>query len=94
MNRKDTICTPTLSPYEAVFFGGLRTESDFDTVEKIYTAFNEAHGDIRDSSPLWYTLWLLTTCWNAGRIEGIRMERARRNKTTTQQQEIDKKYRI
>lgn len=78
MRHNDTIRSATLNPYEAVRLGGLRTAVDMEIVDKIYDAFDVQYYETRKRNPSWYTLCLLVTCWNAGRIEGVRMERARR----------------
>ena len=76
--KQDVISLPTLSPQEAVRLSQQRTINDIIIVKDIYEAYDNENHQIRESQPFWYTLSLLSTCWNAGRIEGVRMERARR----------------
>lgn len=83
MKHDDRTTTPTLNPEEAVRLGRLRTISDLRIVEKLYEAYDKVHHEIKFTSPIWYTQCLLATCWNAGRIEGIRMERERRKQTAS-----------
>lgn len=78
MRHNDIITSPTLCPQEAVRLGKLRTINDILIVEDIYEAYDSQKAEYRNTDPLWYTFCLLATCWNAGRIEGVRMERARR----------------
>lgn len=78
MRHDDIITAPTLRPHEAVRLGRLRTAADIRIVEDIYEAYEELNRDMRYKDPNWYTFCLLATCWNAGRIEGMRKERARR----------------
>lgn len=78
MRHNDIITTPTLCPQEAVRLGKMRTVNDIHIAEEIYEAYDIKNHQIRDTEPYWYTFCLLAACWNAGRIEGVRMERARR----------------
>lgn len=82
MSFKKQIMRPTLIPCEAVRLGGFVNADNTKTVKEIYAAFEDVYSDIKVSAPCWYSTFLLLVCWNAGRIEGIRAERARRNKTT------------
>lgn len=78
MRHNDIVTSPTLCPQEAVRLGKLRTINDILIVEDIYEAYDRENLKKRDTDPLWYSFCLLAACWNAGRIEGVRMERARR----------------
>lgn len=71
--------TPLVSPAEAVRLAKLRT------IEDIYIALDIAKAV--DKSPMvicepaeWRYLFSIATVWNAGRIQGIREERARRKR--------------
>ena len=78
--KQNDIIAPTLCPQEAVRLGGLRNVEDIKIVEKIYEAYYAENYENIARSPNWYTFYLLAVCWNAGRLEGVRMERARRKK--------------
>ena len=70
---------PTLAPEEAIRLNLERTISDIDIVKPIYHAYIEYEKKAKTNQSFeMYILMLLSTCWNAGRIEGIRMERAKR----------------
>ena len=76
--KQNDVIAPTLCPKESVRLGGLRNVEDIRIVEKIYNAYYAENYEEIERSPNWVTFCLLATCWNAGRIEGVRMERARR----------------
>lgn len=73
----------TLTPQEVVRLGNLRTVADFHIVEQINSYFYSKHKRYYVESPEYYTMKLLATVWNAGRIEGIRAERRRRKQMHT-----------
>lgn len=81
--RHDDLNNPreTLTPQEAVRLGNLRTIADWRIVEKINNYFYFKNKRYYVECPEYYTEKLLATVWNAGRIEGIRAERQRRNQT-------------
>lgn len=81
MRHNDIIKNPSLSPQDAVRLGKLRTISDIIIVQDIYEAYDTSNCETRYRDPYWFTVSLLATCFNAGRIEGVRMERKRRNKS-------------
>ena len=82
MKHNDILDKPTVSPEEAVRLNGLRSIADIRVVEEIYDAYDAKNHKERYRNPTWYTFSLLATCWNAGRIEGVRMERRRRKKSS------------
>ena len=65
-----------ISPEEAVTLSRERTISDIriaEAIEKIHIAEYSNDDDVR-----WVYLTLLSTIWNAGRVQGIREERQKR----------------
>lgn len=78
MKQPDLVIKPTLTPDEAVRLANLRPISDFYITAAIYSAFYDKHKYFAESDSNFFTVALLATCWNAGRIEGIRAERAKR----------------
>lgn len=61
--------TPTLTPQEAVELSGYATLSELITLLKIKNAY-EAKAQANED--VYNTLRLLSACWTAGKIEGIR----------------------
>lgn len=71
---------PTLSPKEAVRLGVKRPVDDLNTVKSIYDEHKTLFGDCVKEDCIFTFFVALSTCYNAGRVEGIRQERAKRRK--------------
>lgn len=76
MNKTELLITPA----EAIKLSHTRTISDFDIVKDLTAEFEKdlTAEDIKINQQ-YYTFLLLATIWNAGRVQGIREERKKKN---------------
>lgn len=72
-----------ITPQEAVELAGHRSIDDIYICKDIQDA-HHAHAASSSYGPLWEHFTLLSTIWNAGRIQGIRSERLRRKQNIEQ----------
>lgn len=70
---------PTLSPEEAIRLGVMRPISEQDNLEPIVREYMK-YAETTYFGPATFILTLLQIAYNAGRIEGIRVERSRKNR--------------
>lgn len=77
MNQKITV---TLTPEEALRLGLMRPVAEQEIMKPIGKAFME-YAETQNLGPTSFILTLLQVVYNAGRIEGIRAERNRTQKT-------------
>lgn len=73
----------TLTPQEAVSLENFRTTADLHIINPIQDEFYRQNKKYYKTDRIYFYSALLMTIWNAGRIEGIRAERRRRNQTHT-----------
>lgn len=66
-----------LTPAEATALIGYQTIDTFAHVKELYECYKE-QGQLSSGDFSWDFIKLLTLMYNAGRIDGIRSERARR----------------
>lgn len=76
MNKTELLITPA----EAIRLSQTRTIADFDIVRVLTAEFEKdlTAEDVRINQQ-YYTFLLLSTIWNAGRVQGIREERKKKN---------------
>lgn len=76
MNKTELLITPA----EAIRLSQTRTISDFDIVKDLTAEFEKdlTAEDVKINQQ-YYTFLLLATIWNAGRVQGIREERKKKN---------------
>lgn len=67
-----------IAPNEAVKLSGLRTTDDIYIALELYNNCRNAFP--AESNSWWKWVRTLATIWNAGRIHGVREERAKRRK--------------
>lgn len=80
-NAMVTSSIPMVTPEEAIKLFKFRSYLDTCTAMEIYRAFIEAGEWGRYDRTYQMNLYvLLATAWNAGRVQGIREERAKRKK--------------
>ncbi len=76
MNKTELLITPA----EAIKLGNMRTISDFSIVQDITAEFQSGlSADEIEANEQYYTWVLLVAIWNAGRVQGIREERKKKN---------------
>lgn len=78
MNKTELLITPA----EAIRLSHTRTISDFDIVKDLTAEFEKdltADADDVKENQWFYSMCLLSAIWNAGRIQGIREERKKKN---------------
>lgn len=73
-----TTFIPTLTPQEAVELSGYTTHAELLTMLSIKKLTKQA---VKLTIMLIAPFFLLSTCWTAGKIEGIRAERSRRRRS-------------
>lgn len=85
MRHNDIDIKPTLSPEQAVALYKNRTISDIHTALNTYEEFYKQkfsrYTDNGRGDTNCFMKCAMACIWNAGRVEGIRMERARRKNT-------------
>lgn len=76
MNKTELLITPE----EAIRLSKTRTISDFFIVQDITAKFeNGLTAEEVEQDQQYYSMLLLVTIWNAGRVQGIREERKKKN---------------
>lgn len=76
MNKTELLITPE----EAIRLSKTRTISDFFIVQDITAKFeNGLTAEEVEQDPQYYSMLLLVAIWNAGRVQGIREERKKKN---------------
>lgn len=76
MNKTELLITPA----EAIRLGNMRNIGDFSIVQDITAEFQSGHSaDEIKANEQYYTWVFLVTIWNAGRVQGIREERKKKN---------------
>lgn len=70
--------TSLVTPKEAIKLVNTRTIEDMYITEKIEEAFENR--ELKTNDPIWEKFRLLAAIWNAGRVQGIREERRKRNR--------------
>lgn len=76
MNKTELLITPE----EAIRLGNMRTIGDFSIVQDITAEFQSGYSaDEIEANEQYYTWVLLVAIWNAGRVQGIREERKKKN---------------
>lgn len=76
MNKTELLITPA----EAIRLSHTRTISDFDIVKDLTAEFEkDLTADDVEENQWFYSMCLLSAIWNAGRIQGIREERKKKN---------------
>ena len=76
MNRHHQKNIPKVTPEEAVKLAIFNPVSDYDIVRELYSQTLKPYKNDIESNNTWGFFFTLLVCWNAGRIEGIRSERA------------------
>lgn len=93
MKHNDLNITPTVTPEMAVQMYQQRTTGDLDIVRAIYNEFCKQYyhlyTDGGKKDLYYFSMCALACVWNAGRVEGIRMERKRRKKHSMQACDVD-----
>ena len=69
---------PLVTPEEAIKLMNTRTIADMYITEEIEKSFKNLEREVCD--PIWEKFRLFALIWNAGRIQGIREERRKRNR--------------
>lgn len=76
MNKTELLITPA----EAIRLSHTRTIFDFDIVKDLTAEFEkELTAEEVEKNQWFYSMCLLSAIWNAGRIQGIREERKKKN---------------
>lgn len=76
MNKTELLITPE----EAIRLSKMRTISDFFIVKDITAKFeNGLTAEEIEQDQQYYSMLLLVAIWNAGRVQGIREERKKKN---------------
>lgn len=70
--KSNHIFIPALTPQEAVGLSGYSTHSELLTLLEIKNTYE---AKVQANEDVYNTLLLLSACWTAGKIEGIRAER-------------------
>lgn len=78
MNRRCKKNMLKVTPEEAVELVKFNPVSDYDIVRELYKQTLKTYKNDIKSDEIWGFFFMLLVCWNAGRVEGIRSERAAR----------------
>lgn len=80
MDRTQVLVTPQ----EAVKLSNNLTCDIYRFVNDIYVEFqNSQSAEDMEKYPDFYSIWLMAVIWNAGRVQGIREERRKKNITVS-----------